>query len=323
MARTIAQNYQRDIARDNQRGARADWCDDHVYKATIRRFGDGCEVSVRNVQAQRLQVPAMPDVPIHLQVAKQRTEEEQAERDQENAQRAAKRAKQTARWLLKTMRADHMLTLTARECITDLKRFQRLYQEFTRLVRKRYPNWQYVAVHELQERGAIHLHIGIRGRGDVHWLRRCWLMALGHRVRFEDLPNGKRKLVAMLKDGRDWRDCSSDEVRGNIQLRGPSKRFGKAGIRWQTEKLAAYMCKYMAKRFDESTASTRRYWPSKNIQRPQVEKVWLRSVEFVQCVEEVHAMITGNMCCSRMAPIWASPDLNRMWFSGAGVRCPF
>jgi len=321
MYKTIAQHLAHEQVRDNHRAANSEWCGEHVYKATVRRFASGCEISIRDVQADRIDHPVLPEVPIHLQIPKERTEEEQAERDAENMYRAAKRAKQAVRWLLKSMQADHLLTLTTRADIGDLKKFQRIYQEFVRLVRKRYPKWQYVAAHELQERGAIHLHIGIRGRGDVHWLRRCWWIALGHRVEIDYNEKGKPVLRALVKDGQ-WRYARPEEVRGNIDLRGPQRKFSpNGGAKWKTDKLAAYMTKYMAKNFDK-VSGVRRYWPSKAIERPFVEQMWLMATEWRDAVREAHDMVKGRFCCSSLH-IWHSPDMARMWFSGSEPGCPF
>jgi hypothetical protein len=260
-------------------------------------------------------------VPPSLLEPKPMSDEERARRDEENKGRSRRRAKQSVRWLLKAMKADHLLTLTYRDNMEDLARLQRDFQKFSRLVRVRYPHWKYVCVRERQERGAWHLHIGISGRGDVHWLRRCWLMALGHRVRFEYGEKGKRKLIAMVKDGREWRDARPEEVRGNIDLRAPSKRWGMPGQKWDTEKLAAYMTKYMHKNFDDIETG-RRYWPAKGIERPEPVKFWLAAASFDAAVKEAHDMIRERYSAGRLV-IWSSDDMTRIWFSGSGIDCPF
>lgn len=296
--------------------------DGRVYRATVRHFGKSVEMSVRCVGSdemnQHLQGPAIPPSLLPLKAI---SSEERERRDEENRQRAIRRACQSVRWLLKTMGADHLLTLTYRENVQDLDRVQRDFQRFIRLVRVRYPAWRYVCVRERQGRGAWHLHIGICGWGDVHWLRRCWLMVLGHRVRFEYSQEGKRKLVAMVKDGKAWRDALPEEVMGNIHVRGPSKRWGGDGHKWQTEKLAAYMTKYMHKAFDE-LESGRRYWPAKGIRPPEPVKFWLASASFDEAVREAHDMMRQRFSCSRLV-ILSSDDMTRLWFSGSEIECPF
>ncbi|MDO8930954.1 MAG: hypothetical protein Q7U97_01040, partial [Rhodocyclaceae bacterium] len=187
--------------------------------------------------------------------------------------------------------------------------------------RASFTEFLYVAVRERQDRGAIHLHIAIRCRSDVHWLRRCWWMALGHRVEIDYSPEGKKQLRALVKDGREWHYARSDEVRGNIDISGPSRRFGGNGIKWKTEKLAAYMTKYMQKAFDE-TVGGRRYWPSKNIIRTEPQKFWLIAASFDDAVREAHNMMRQRFGCAELT-IWQSDDMTRLWFAGSDIECPF
>lgn len=293
------------------------------YYSTVRHFGSAVEVSVRYVGVdEKLAYLRREGVSPSLLPRRDRTEEEQVAISEQNSRRSKRRSKQTVRWLLKTLQADHMLTLTYRENQQDCAVLQRHFQRFSRLVRVRYPEWSYVAVRERQDRGAWHLHIGVRGRGDVQWLRRCWYMALGHRCRFEyDDKTKKRKLVAMVKDGKEWRDARPDEIRGQIDLSGPSKRFGGQGLSWKTEKLAAYMTKYLDKQFD-AIESGRRYWPSKGIQRPEASKHWLVACSFDEAVKEAHNLLRERFGCTELH-MWSSQDMSRIWMSGANIICPF
>jgi hypothetical protein len=40
-------------------------------------------------------------------------------------------------------------------------------------------DWPYVAVREVQERGALHMHIACVGKQDLPLIRACWYVALG------------------------------------------------------------------------------------------------------------------------------------------------
>lgn len=322
MREIVSQQLWHDQVRQNFLAERHEWCEEHVYKATVRRMRSGVEISVRDVQKGRMERSAMPEVPIHLRVSKVMSDDERAARDAENAERALRYAKQQVRWLLKSLSADHLLTLTFRENIEDIEQVQKYWQRFSRLMRKRYPDWKYVCAQERQERGAWHLHVGIRGRGDVHWIRRCWWMALGHRVEIEYGPKGKKHLRALVKDGREWRYARSEEVRGNIDLRGPSKRFGGVGESWKTDKLAAYMTKYMTKDFEEERSGRRRFWPAKGIEAPRVEKMWLKARDWESAVKECHDMARVLYSCSRLV-ILARTDDPRIWVSGSEIVCPF
>lgn len=316
--RTVPESIHRDICHASRIRDFNESHDGKTYRATVRHFGASVEASIRLPGLKELQRSFDgANVPPSLLVPQVRSEAEQECRNAENRRRAAHRAKQAVRWLLKAMGADHLLTLTFRENVTDIARVQRVFQRFTRLMRLRYPEWRYVACRELQERGAWHLHLGIRGRGDVHWIRRCWWVALGHRVEIVYDQDGKKHLRATQWDKTEWRESRSDEIRGNIDLRGPSRRFGGDGRRWKTEKLAAYMTKYMAKAFGEIETG-RRYWPSKGIQKPEPNKFWLASANFDDAVREVHAMMRNRYGCSELH-IWSSDDMTRIWFSGSGI----
>lgn len=106
-------------------------------------------------------------------------EEPSPEKLVENTKRAVARAKTTIRRTVMAARLDHLLTLTYRENVQDTKRAWSDLVKFIRLVRAHISNWPYVAVMELQERGAIHFHLAVSGRQDVPLLRRLWHSAIG------------------------------------------------------------------------------------------------------------------------------------------------
>jgi len=97
----------------------------------------------------------------------------------ENTKRAVARAKTTIRRTIMAGGLDHLFTLTYRENMQDAKRGWSDLAKVIRLVRAHIPNWPYVAVMELQERGAIHFHLAVCGRQDVALLRRLWHAVIG------------------------------------------------------------------------------------------------------------------------------------------------
>jgi len=97
----------------------------------------------------------------------------------ENQARATARAKTTIRRTIMAACLDHLLTLTYRENVQDTRKSWSDLVKFIRLVRAHIPNWPYVAVMELQERGAIHFHLAVSGRQDVALLRRLWHSVIG------------------------------------------------------------------------------------------------------------------------------------------------
>lgn len=60
---------------------------------------------------------------------------------------------------------DHLLTLTYRENMKDCRLAWKHFSKFARLIRKRsnHAQWPYIAVQELQERGAVHIHVAVAG----------------------------------------------------------------------------------------------------------------------------------------------------------------
>ncbi len=145
---------------------------------------------------------------------------------QRSAEVAAKRAKRKVRHKCKLLKAAYMLTLTTKEVITDTERFQSLFQEFVRRVRK-VASFEYVATHELQQRGALHLHIAIANRQDYKLLWSIWNRVVG-------------------------------VGQGRVHVRSGNR---KASV----NQIAAYISKYIAKSFETGELNKRRYWASKGI----------------------------------------------------------
>jgi hypothetical protein len=80
----------------------------------------------------------------------------------EEAQRVAiSRARQVVAKKCRAIGAARMLTLTTREPVTDLDAFWKLFQRFLQRCRRSGLEFQYVAVPELQKRGAWHVHVAI------------------------------------------------------------------------------------------------------------------------------------------------------------------
>ena len=93
--------------------------------------------------------------------------------------RACRRARSRLRQLILSANADHLLTLTYRENVTDYRQSCADLGRFIRIVKKHLPGWVYVGVPEQQKRGAWHWHLAVIGRQDVDLLRTCWHDAAG------------------------------------------------------------------------------------------------------------------------------------------------
>lgn len=193
----------------------------------------------------------------------------------ENIERACRRARQKVHYLVRQLGADHMLTLTTRENIESSDLFDEIFQRFIRLVREKNvvgktdetgkrildlrtrPDdnrmWAYVAVKELQERGAYHMHIACVGRQDLDLLRSCWYVALG------GTPND-----------------SKEHARGAIDVQYKQKRFSGLTEQHSTFALVRYLTKYISKSFEVTQELGKaRYKSSRGISAPIINKQFL------------------------------------------------
>jgi hypothetical protein len=99
-----------------------------------------------------------------------------------NLAAAAHRARTEVRRKCLAMGANMLMTTTFRENLCDVGAAWNVYENFIRLVRKRYSTFAYVVVAERQQRGAIHFHAGVVGWWDglkLTYVRQCWMRAAG------------------------------------------------------------------------------------------------------------------------------------------------
>lgn len=153
---------------------------------------------------------------------------------EENEDRSVRRARSRLRRLILSAGADHLLTLTYRDNITDFEQACTDLNKFVRIVKGKLPDWIYIAVAEQQKRGAWHWHMAVCGRQDVEFLRTTW-----------------RHVV-----------CE-----GNIDVR-PPKGTGKQRLLG----LVKYLGKYLAKGFQEGNRelNARRFRASLGIRIPYI-----------------------------------------------------
>lgn len=228
------------------------------------------------------------------------TEQTEEERAASNLARSVRRSRQKVRHTIKALEADHMLTLTYRENMQDDDKLKVDFKKFVRMMVARFPDWKYVAVKETQERGALHLHLAVKGRQPLNYLRKCWYIALGGSV-----------------------TDSGEDTKGAINVRAPSRFSGRQGksARWKVEKLAGYLTKYLGKEFEGADAHhAKRYWHSKTIVKVVVQKFWLGATNFRDAIIESHNLVHGRGASN--LSIWAADDWKNIWISGSDY-CPF
>ncbi|MGZ8251903.1 MAG: rolling circle replication-associated protein, partial [Methylophilaceae bacterium] len=156
----------------------------------------------------------------------------QSEAREANEERSIRRARSRMRRLILSVQADHLLTLTYRENVTDFKIACSDFSKFIRKMKTKLPSWLYIAVAENQKRGAWHWHIAVKGRQDVALIRSIWRHIVGE---------------------------------GNIDVNPP-----KANQKNPQLALVTYLCKYLGKGFNDGNheLNARRFRASHGIQVP-------------------------------------------------------
>jgi len=272
-----------------------------IYRAIVRDFGNGEAEVLTHLVVRTPSIEQLRDsdacaagIPV-CQSWKDRRDRLAAEsapvsdrEPEKNHERACRRAKQSVRWRIKGQSLDHMLTLSVRENITDRAAFKAYWAKFLRLIKEKNggKDWPYVAAVETQERGALHLHVAVRGRQDVHKLRGLWWRALGSRV-------GWSKGVPYCLDG---------ETLGNIDVRGPRR-----GMKWRSRSLAGYLSKYIGKEVDSVGKNERKYWAPTGWVCP-------KSVVFLQAQDLRSALIeTADLFAAASGGFWGSPWKSPDW----------
>lgn len=276
------------------------------YRAKFVRLPHGqTEISVTPAISTSIINARMGFNPLLDCARKCKTPEEQEERDKVNRARSAKRAKINVRLLVKSIFSDHMLTFSYRENVTDRARVAADWKRFIRLFRVRYPDWQYLAVLEKQERGSFHIHVAVQGKQDIRWLLRCWLLAIG-----QDASEVSEWLVGGVKLG--------ERSLGAVNVEPPKKRWGGGSKQWKRDKLAGYLTKYIGKEFEEADKHAKKYWHSDNIIKPEIERFWLKAKTYEEAVIEAHDLIYYSGACH--LSMWGDQSAGVVWITGETDR---
>lgn len=270
------------------------------YFLNLREFANGTfEAVLKVVRPLKREVieasmaGALFNIPPAFSSSKELDEDQKEFERQKNHARAVRRAKQTIRWLCKSMQADRLLTLTYRENVEDRERVKANFKEFVRLVRKRMPEWQYVAVLEKQERGAYHVHCAVKGFQHHTYLLNCWHRALG----FKETQTGA-------------------DSPGNVNFTSNKPRFGKPSATWKSERLAGYITKYIQKTFDESATEKRRFWRSKDLSVPEKKRYWIGGSNIIEAIYKCREFLRFNNDLAYGADMWISDSEDCFWISG-------
>lgn len=284
-----------------------------VYRAKFIKLPHGhFEIMVTQPDPDSIDAMGRP-VRLCDMVAKDRTEEEQAERNEANKKRACRLARQRVRLLSKCIGADHMITLTYREVVQDIEKLKKDFENFVRAVHIKHPEWVYVATFEKQradsEDWSYHMHLAVHGKQDIKYLLRCWLRAIGQ----------------AHEEINDWLirgDKLGEKSKGAVNVTKPNKRFTAASntsATWQANKLAAYMTKYISKEFDTVQKGAKKYWHSRGIEKPEVIKFWLGATNFPDAIKEAYEKLFYSgvtsydqmHSCEEFGIVWLTASTSR------------
>lgn len=217
----------------------------------------------------------------------------------DNKRRAVANARRTIRYLVNQLGADRLLTLTYRDNVQDREKVKADFTRFRRLVKEGWKgrpglvDWRYVAVLELQQRGAYHVHIAVRGWQHIKFLRECWYKACGASI-----------------------DAEGSATPGGINVTPPRDDNGPSRKKeWATVRLASYLVKYLAKTFGEGMEEKNRYWRSADITQPVSYRHWLFATNFEDAINELlsHMSFAEQF---QLRKHWGSDDGSCYWCQG-------
>jgi hypothetical protein len=96
------------------------------------------------------------------------------------------------------------------------------------------------------------------------------------------------------------------------------KRWGSGGREWRTDKLAAYIVKYLEKTFAELSADKKRYWHSKGISAPKPERMYCGGVDAPSAIWECVKTLQFGFGLRAGFNHWLSSDYCSYWIAGMG-----
>ncbi|MDH4275040.1 MAG: hypothetical protein OEW08_08380, partial [Gammaproteobacteria bacterium] len=78
---------------------------------------------------------------------------------------------------------------------------------------------------------------------------------------------------------------------GAVNVQAPNRRWGGASSKWKSDKLAGYLSKYIGKDFDTTVKGKKRYWHSDGIEKPKIERFWLKANTYAEAITEAHDLV--------------------------------
>lgn len=204
----------------------------------ITDFGEGvAEVTA----AKQLEKPFRRKKGSVVQVEKKN----RSDMDEEQLKRSVLRAKKNARHKCLALKVDRMLTFTTSENIQDRERaykyLEKTIKQYNKISKVKL---QYVAVMELQKRGAIHFHLATNTFHNVLTLRKIWNETIGGM--------------------------------GAVNVTSPKNYQRKQDGIWKKAAICNYITKYINKSYDEQNElNKKRFSSSRGIEKPNKITVYI------------------------------------------------
>lgn len=207
-----------------------------------------------------------------------------------NIDRAARRARSSARIRCKASGFDSLFTFTYRECVTDRELLAQHWKEAVRRIRRLMPDFSYLAVVEVQKRGALHLHVATH--------------RLPHLLAWKGAKVKSWNVLRAI-----WRSVVGD-LGGNFD---ESKRRSRS--RASSLRIARYITKYVTKDFADGDLNRKRYWAGGEWAAPKrVSMLFPRLGEGISpgLVGLVFEEVVGQ---GAEFSHWISPDGSTYWIA--------
>ncbi len=206
-----------------------------------------------------------------------------AERKEKALKQSAKRAQTTCRRVIKAEGFDELLTLTYRENQSDRALCKEHFEKWYRRMKKALGGFRFCASFEVQERGAMHVHVAT------------------HRLPVHGDYKGV-KIEAWKLGTRIWRDIVGAD--NGMCFVGGKTRWGHKRQRMSLGKMAAYVSKYIMKDYADSPEEKNRYSRSNGTVIPKPVLVRLTGCTLADLISVAFECPDGDVIVSHRIGRW-------------------
>ena len=214
-------------------------------------------------------------------------------------ERSKRRSKTKVRYLCKEIGADKIATFTTRliYSVDDLASIWAIFRRLA-IVAMGGEMFRYVAVLEFHQDGKhLHIHCATSSFLNFALIRRIWQTAIVSFMRSANLAGASYSIPS---------NFSKSNSPGNVQVEIKKKTRG-------VNRVARYISKYITK---DSAAefNKKRYW-SNRISLSKPEKIWLRSVTYMDAVNEMLGLFGMTFQdVVAMKSYYANSEASLLWF---------